>query len=219
MLQRHAAMLFVHTAIVLMDKSGVPLDVFANEFQEVMDGRALQERFAGTTRNTLCAASTLVRREAYEKAGPFDPEYGLAADRRMWFRLAGIGSVGYVSEPQALILGRSRGDPTERFRLADLRGNHRISMEAVGELWPADGRKRRAIEARLRREVDRDLGVALLKAMIFGQSGRACGTRGSGRAGAAAPVCLPGQGGASVADTARLECDGSSKGPAPTGNS
>jgi len=168
LLQTHPAMSFVHTAIVLTDKSGAPLDVFANEFQEVTPGPALRERFAETTRNTLCAASTMVRREAYAAAGPFEPAYGLAADRRMWFQLAGLGSVGYVREPQALILGRSRGDPTERFRLADLLGNYRISLEAAAELWPAGNPNRRAAEARLLREVHRDLGVALLKAIVYG---------------------------------------------------
>jgi glycosyltransferase involved in cell wall biosynthesis len=164
----HPDMTFVHTAIVLVEKTGVPLDVFANEFDEVMPGRALQERLSTTTRNTLCAASTMVRREAYAASGLFDTRYGLTTDRWMWFRLAALGSVGYVSEPQALILGRSRGDPTERFTLRDLLGNYRISADALGELWPAASVERWAKEISLRREVYRDLAAALLKAIVFG---------------------------------------------------
>ncbi len=170
LIERHPDMAFVHTAIVLVDKAGVPIDVFANEFEEVMSGRALQERLSKTTRNTLCAASTMVRREAYAAAGPFDTRYGLPADRRMWFRLGGIGSVGYVAEPQALILGRTRGDPTERFSLTDLLGNYRISSDGLGELWPPSSLERWVSERQLRVEVQRDLMAALLKAIVFGTS-------------------------------------------------
>ena len=168
LLEEHPDMAFVHTAIVLVDKSGVPVDVFANEFDEVMAGRALRERSSRTTRNMLCAASTMVRREAYAAAGPFDTRYGLAADRSMWFRLAEAGSVGYVREPQALILGRSRGEPTERFTLNDLLGNYWISMDGLRELWPPTSVERWVHESRLRREVERDLMAALLKAIMLG---------------------------------------------------
>jgi hypothetical protein len=168
LLNEHPDMSFVHTAIVLVDKRGEPIDVFANEFDEVMTGRALRERLSRTTRTTLCAASTMVRRDAYAAAGPFDVRYGLATDRRMWFRLAAKGSVGYVREPQALILGRSRGDPTERFTLDDLLGNYQVSVEGLRELWQPTSIERWMADGPLRREVRRDLIVALVKAIAFG---------------------------------------------------
>ena len=168
LLEEHPDMGFVHTAVVLVDKSGAPVDVFANEFDEVMAGRTLRERLSRTTRNVLFAASTMVRREAYAAAGPFDARYGLAADRSMWFRLAEAETVGYVREPQALILGRSRGDPTERFTLNDLLGNYRVSMDGLRELWPPASVERWVHESRLRHEVQRDLAAALLKAIVFG---------------------------------------------------
>jgi glycosyltransferase involved in cell wall biosynthesis len=168
LIDRHPDMSFVHTAIVLVDSAGVPIDVFANEFEEVTSGRELRERFSRTTRNTLCAASTMVRRAAYATAGPFDFRYGLATDRHMWFRLAAAGTVGYIREPQALILGRSRSDPTGRFALDDLLGNYQISVEGLRELWPPGSLERWTAETELRREVQRDLFVALLKAIVFG---------------------------------------------------
>lgn len=168
LIDRHPDMSFVHTAIILVDHAGVPIDVFANEFDEVMTGRGLRERFSRTTRNTLCAASTMVRRDAYAVAGPFDFRYGLATDRHMWFRLAAAGTVGYIREPQALILGRSRSDPTGRFALNDLLGNYQISVEGLRELWPPGSLERWTAETALRREVQRDLFVALIKAIVFG---------------------------------------------------
>jgi glycosyltransferase involved in cell wall biosynthesis len=168
LIDHYSDMSFVHTAIVLVDKAGVPIEVFANEFDEVMTGRGLRQRFSRTTRNTLCAASTMVRRDAYATAGPFDSRYGLATDRHMWFRLAETGTVGYIREPQALILGRSRGDPTERFTLNDLLGSYQISVEGLRELWPPTSLERWKAESALRQEVQRDLFVALIKAIVFG---------------------------------------------------
>ena len=53
----------------------------------------------------VCAL-TLVRREAHEKCGLYDPAGGFIADVEMWMRLSGQGDVAYVAEP--LIAVRER---------------------------------------------------------------------------------------------------------------
>jgi hypothetical protein len=53
----------------------------------------------------VCAL-TLVRREAHEKYGLYDPAAGFIADVEMWMRLSSHGDVAYVAEP--LIAVRER---------------------------------------------------------------------------------------------------------------
>ena len=168
LLEEHPRMAFVHTAFVLVDRNGLPLDVFSGDYDEVMSGRALQELFSQTTRSRICAASTLVRREAYATAGPFDPRYGLGADRLMWLRLAATGDIGYVTDPQVLILGRSPGDPTERFDLTDLFANFETSLEALRNVCPLGSVEQWTRQRQLRKEVQRDLFAGLVKAIVLG---------------------------------------------------
>lgn len=168
LIERDPAIAFVHTAFVLVDREGTPIDVFTKDFDEVMEGRGLEEIFSKTTRSRICAASTMVRREAYAAAGPFDPRYGLGADRLMWLRLAATGRIGYVSDPQVLILGRSPGDATERFDLRDLFANYDISLEALRKVWPLGSVQHWTHERQLRREVQRDLFAGLVKAVVSG---------------------------------------------------
>jgi GT2 family glycosyltransferase len=48
-------------------------------------------------RNFVATASVLVRRNAYRRAGTYDPEFVFASDAEMWFRLALHGPVGFIA--------------------------------------------------------------------------------------------------------------------------
>ena len=97
-------MAFVHTAIVLIEEEHQPRALIVRDYESVVAGDIFQRDQIIESRVT--ASTAMVRRTAYEAAGPYDPSYGLPADGEMWLRLAEGHEVGYVREPQALILSR-----------------------------------------------------------------------------------------------------------------
>jgi glycosyltransferase involved in cell wall biosynthesis len=51
-------------------------------------------------------AQSMIRRNALERIGLFDPEFGASTDVEMWIRLCEIGDVGYIREPLMRLRGR-----------------------------------------------------------------------------------------------------------------
>ncbi len=49
--------------------------------------------------NQIITSSVLVRRECFEKCGPFDPSFYGCGDWQMWLRVALRYTIGYVDEP------------------------------------------------------------------------------------------------------------------------
>ena len=67
------------------------------------DGTAMGEypvgpftREAMAHRCTICQPATLVRRSAWEAAGGLDPSFHMSFDYDLWWRLARIGTIGFV---------------------------------------------------------------------------------------------------------------------------
>jgi glycosyltransferase involved in cell wall biosynthesis len=49
--------------------------------------------------NHIITSSVLIRRECFEKCGPFDPSFFGSGDWHMWLRIAQDYEIGYVEEP------------------------------------------------------------------------------------------------------------------------
>ena len=132
LLDRNPRMAFVHTAIVLLGTENQPMALIVRDFDAVTDGKTFQrDQLNGSC---VTAATAMVRRAAYETEGLYDPSYGLPADAEMWLRLAEGNEVGYIREPQALILARG---PTEGAIAAseDLLGQRRLIREWVRRVY------------------------------------------------------------------------------------
>ena len=165
-LDHHPTVSFVHTASILIDRAGTPLDVMVQPFDEVTAGVEFQTKMLDLG-GFVTAATAMVRRAAYQTAGRYRPEYGLVADKDMWLRLAEQGDVGYVACPQALILARSAEDATASFRWEDLCGARNICKTWISSLFPAGSKRRRRAEKTLARQWDRHLLRLAVKTAAF----------------------------------------------------
>jgi glycosyltransferase involved in cell wall biosynthesis len=83
--------------------------------------------------NIPTAGAVLIRREAAEKVGPWDPEYSGAADVDYWYRLTSLGDFAFVNRPiisyrktQSSMSANSRGmaDELSRCRRKALDANY-----------------------------------------------------------------------------------------------
>jgi GT2 family glycosyltransferase len=63
---------------------------------------------------TICQPATLVRREAWERAGGLDASLDMCFDYDLWWRLASLGPIGYIDRPVAAT--RDHGDTKTRQR-------------------------------------------------------------------------------------------------------
>jgi GT2 family glycosyltransferase len=78
------------------------------------DSRALKRELFH--RNPFCHASTMFRKEAYERAGGYDPRFRTTQDLDLWFRLARQGEFDMVRRP--LVTRRLYGDSISHSRKA-----------------------------------------------------------------------------------------------------
>ena len=140
----------VHCAVRHIDENGAPLD---KELQHLFDSDVVDRDDAVLRRLLLggCVinpAGVLVRREAFESAGPFTDRVVWGVDWHMWSRIAMTWPVGYVHEPLA------------RYRHHTTSGTSGVLTSARNgrdELWALDDLFRIAEERRpdlleLRRE-------------------------------------------------------------------
>lgn len=86
----------------------------------------------------VMAATAMVRRKAYQEVGYYNYEkYGICCDLDMWFRLSQIGDVAYVSDPQALIRTRRKGDTTSQFKWSDVVGMVKMKQDQLQKCFPS----------------------------------------------------------------------------------
>jgi glycosyltransferase involved in cell wall biosynthesis len=163
LLDRNPRMAFVHTAIVLLGVEHEPLALIVRNFDAVVEGKAFQHE--QIDHSCVTAATAMVRRSAYEKVGEYDLSYGLSADVEMWLRLAEGEEVGYVREPQALILARS---PAEAAITAgeELLCQRRINREWVCRVY-GSGASCVAAQVRLRKNLQIHILRAALRASFY----------------------------------------------------
>ena len=104
-LDLHQSALFVHCAIDVVRQDGSFVCSHVGDWSELTPGYSWLKVMLNSLHCPVCAL-TLVRREAHEKCGLYDPAAGFIADVEMWMRLSSHGDVAYVAEP--LIAVRER---------------------------------------------------------------------------------------------------------------
>jgi GT2 family glycosyltransferase len=143
-MDRNPEVVFAHTAVVFIDEAGFPVAVDSRPFPEVLSGGALRRGLADDWHSSVMAATAMVRRDAYARVGRYDYErYGLGCDKAMWFRLAALGKIGYVSRPQALIRARVKGASTTTFQWRTVAGIIQMRQEQLEALAAPDSHSHR----------------------------------------------------------------------------
>ena len=99
--------LFVFNQYESLDENGKPVCIFDHKLNEVNDGIVIREYFYRTL-SSAPWGTVLARKDAYERFGYFDAQYGFISDVEMWMRLSTKGKVGYVSEPLIQLTPREK---------------------------------------------------------------------------------------------------------------
>ena len=99
--------LFVHCAVDVITQSGNYVRSHVGRWPELTPGWPWLKFMLSSFHCPVCAL-TVVRREAHEQYGLYDPSYGFVADVEMWMRLSRHGDVAYVREPLVQIRERDR---------------------------------------------------------------------------------------------------------------
>lgn len=168
LLDEHPDMPFVHTALTFADAAGTLVGLDIRPFPAVMTGAQMRQVIAEGLHSPIMAATAMVRRTAYHNVGFYEPDkYGLGCDKHMWFRLAQLGPVGYVSAPQATIRVRERNAPTAKFDWDNVFGSFQMQQEETGELYVNNPLGRASAERRMARERDRLLLLFSLRALLL----------------------------------------------------
>jgi glycosyltransferase involved in cell wall biosynthesis len=139
---------FVFNAYQALDDRDQPHTLFREPLARCSPGSIILERlfFRRWRFSSPVFGTVMMRRSAFDHAGPFDERYGFWADVDMWMRLAEDFEVGYVGEP--LIAVRSRAVSPHQF--ADSFGSVQPMRERM--FWEA--RMRHYHERPLRRSVE-----------------------------------------------------------------
>jgi cellulose synthase/poly-beta-1,6-N-acetylglucosamine synthase-like glycosyltransferase len=168
LLDRYPDMSFVHTALVLANRTGEMVDVDLRPFPSVMPGQELRANLANGWHSPVMAATTMVRRSAYERVGPYQYEkYGLGCDKHMWFQLAGVGTVGYVQNAQAVIQMRERGVGTAKPSWSNEMGMLRMRAEEIDELYHSDAPGKSQAQREMLLQRDRRLLTLAVRALVL----------------------------------------------------
>jgi glycosyltransferase involved in cell wall biosynthesis len=94
----HQSALFVHCAIDVVRQDGSYVCSHIGGWSELTLGDSWLKVMLKSLHCPVCAL-TLVRREAHEKCGLYDPRYGFISDTEMWMRLSKHGDVAFVAAP------------------------------------------------------------------------------------------------------------------------
>jgi Glycosyl transferase family 2 len=127
------------------------------------EGAAYFQRLVGGG-NLVCAPSVVMRREAFERLGGFDPRVPFTADWEMWMRIALFYDVGYLARP--LVCYR-RHDAMETETLSwsrQLRQGYLAKMLAL-EKYPERVSDAEALRTQIAREY-RDRALARMQAAL-----------------------------------------------------
>ncbi len=106
-LRRNPTALFVHCGIESITEEGNPVQTLMGAWPEITQGAQWLKFMLRSLHCPVCAL-TIVRREAHEEFGLYDPSYGFISDVEMWMRLSLHGDVAFVNQP--LIQVRQRED-------------------------------------------------------------------------------------------------------------
>lgn len=107
-LRRNPSALFVHCGIETINQNGELVQFQIGDWPELSPG-ASWLRFMLRSLSCPVCALTVVRREAHEHHGLYDPSCGFIADVEMWMRLSTHGDVAYVKEPLISVRAREAG--------------------------------------------------------------------------------------------------------------
>jgi len=141
LLERYPDASFAHTALLMADENKLPVRVDIRNLPELMPGVVLRQLLSNSWHSPIMAATAMVRREAYQQVGSYNPDlYGLGCDMNMWFRLADIGDIAYVDEPQVLIQMRRKGDQTATFHWSEVVKSLRMRRDHLEQVLGANPR-------------------------------------------------------------------------------
>ncbi len=90
---------FVHTGHDIVSESGAFLERRVYPWKAFSPEKEFLLRLAEWDLAGVCLSSALIRTSFLKEAGGIDVSLDHAADYGMWFRLCGLGPVGYVPEP------------------------------------------------------------------------------------------------------------------------
>lgn len=111
-LDQHPSAAFVHAGVVFIDQNSRQTGRRSvARYPKLSPGRAWLNHMLSRFDCPVCANS-MVRRQAYEEYGLYDPDFGFIADTEMWMRLSLYGDVGYIAKP--LIQVRER-EPDHKY--------------------------------------------------------------------------------------------------------
>jgi glycosyltransferase involved in cell wall biosynthesis len=108
LLEASPAIAYVHSAVQVIDQSGVVQRAFVGPYARVTPGRAWAALMLSRFDSPVCADS-MVPRHRYERAGLYDERFGFVSDVEMWIRLALHGDVGYLARPLIGVREREPG--------------------------------------------------------------------------------------------------------------
>jgi glycosyltransferase involved in cell wall biosynthesis len=100
-LDAHADVRLVHCSVEHIDEAGDPLFLQTLLDEDLVDGDRLILRRLLLEGCVINPAGVMVRRTAYERAGPFTDRIVWGVDWHMWIRVALQGAVAYLAEPLA----------------------------------------------------------------------------------------------------------------------
>ena len=100
--------LFVHCAVDVVSQSGAPAGRHVGAWPPQMSGMDWLRIMLRTVDCPVCAL-TVVRRDAHQRFGLYDPRFGFVADVEMWMRLARSGDVAYIARPLIALRQREPG--------------------------------------------------------------------------------------------------------------
>ena len=150
--QAHPDVLFVHTGLRMIDQEGGPTGVVCvhEDVDVVTPGRRWLARMLKRFSCPVCA-NALVRRDAHERYGLYDPRYGFISDVEMWMRLCVHGDVGFVAEPLIELRTRESDHFARGAHWAIVEAIHRIHRRYAPGTWGSRLRLAWRIERHLAR--------------------------------------------------------------------
>jgi hypothetical protein len=139
-LDAHEEVRLVHCAAEHIDEAGNPLFLQTLLDEDLVDGDRVILRRLLLEGCVINPAGVMVRRTAYERAGPFTDRIVWGVDWHMWIRVALQGAVGYLAEPLAryrehghsgtsAVMASGRNARDEMWVLADV-------FEHIGQVLP-----------------------------------------------------------------------------------
>jgi glycosyltransferase involved in cell wall biosynthesis len=77
-------------------------------WKPISPGSVIRRELLHRWDSPVAAPTAMVRRQCYQEAGVFKPEFGGGADRELWLRILRNWDLGYIREPMARLRDRKR---------------------------------------------------------------------------------------------------------------